>query len=69
MMIGLAPDSKMRLDRNYQQKIGPYHRPKLYRSTVRAADARAVLAHALEGFSPTPEFPDIAEVQELLATL
>jgi hypothetical protein len=51
------------------QKIGPHHRPKLYRSTVRAADARAVLAHALEGFLPTPEFPDIAETQELLATL
>ena len=30
---------------------------KLYQSTGRAADAHAVLAPALEGFSPTPEFP------------
>ena len=29
----------------------------LYQSTGRAADAHAVLAPALEGFSPTPEFP------------
>ena len=32
---------------------------KLYQSTGRAADAHAVLAPALEGFSPTPEFPEI----------
>lgn len=42
---------------------------KLYQSTNRAADARAVLASALEGFSPTPEFPEIAEARTLLATL
>ena len=42
---------------------------KLYQSTGRAADAHAVLAPALEGFSPTPEFPEIAEAQTLLATL
>jgi predicted ATPase len=42
---------------------------KLCRSTKRAADAHAVLAPALEGFSPTPEFPEIAEAQTLLATL
>ncbi len=29
----------------------------LYQSTGRAADAHAVLAPALEGFAPTPEFP------------
>jgi hypothetical protein len=34
---------------------------KLYHSTDRPADAHAVLAPALEGFSPTPEFPEIAE--------
>ena len=39
---------------------------KLYQSTGRAADAHAVLAPALEGFSPTPEFPQIAEAQALL---
>ena len=42
---------------------------KLYQSTGRAADAHAVLAPALEGFSPTPEFPEIEEAQALFATL
>src|SRR5262249_19350174 len=42
---------------------------KLYQSTGRAIDAHAVLAPALEGFSPTPEFPEIAEAQALLAAL
>jgi predicted ATPase len=42
---------------------------KLYHSTDRPADAHAVLASALKGFSPTPEFPEIAEAQMLLATL
>jgi len=28
-----------------------------------------VLASALKGFSPTPEFPEIAEAQALLAAL
>ena len=42
---------------------------KLYQSTSRPADAHAVLAPALEGFSPTPEMPEIAEAQALLAAL
>jgi tetratricopeptide (TPR) repeat protein len=42
---------------------------KLYQSTGRLADAHAVLAHALEGFAPTPEMPKIAEAQALLAAL
>jgi hypothetical protein len=42
---------------------------KLYQSKCRPADAHAVLAPALEGFSPTPEFPEIAEAQTLLAAL
>jgi predicted ATPase len=42
---------------------------KLYHSTDRPADAYAVLAPALEGFSPTPEFPEIAEAQTLLSAL
>ncbi len=42
---------------------------KLYQSTGRAADAHTVLAPALEGFAPTPEFPEIAEAQALLAAL
>jgi predicted ATPase len=36
---------------------------KLYQSAGRVPDAHAVLASALEGFSPTPEFPEIAEAQ------
>jgi predicted ATPase len=39
---------------------------KLYQSMKRAADAHAVLTAALEGFSPTPEFPEIEEAQTLL---
>jgi len=42
---------------------------KLYRSTGRLVDAHTVLAPALEGFSPTPEMPEIAEAQALLAAL
>src|SRR5271157_4304828 len=42
---------------------------KLYRSTGRDADAHAVLGPALEGFSPTPEFPEIAEAQALFDAL
>jgi len=42
---------------------------KLYQSTGRPNDAHAVLAPALEGFSPTPEMPEIAEAQALLERL
>ncbi len=42
---------------------------KLYQSTGRPAEAHAVLAPALEGFSPTPEMPEIAEAEALLAAL
>jgi predicted ATPase len=42
---------------------------KLHPSTGRPADAHAVLAPALEGFSPTPEMPEIAEAQALLGKL
>jgi tetratricopeptide (TPR) repeat protein len=42
---------------------------KLYQSTGRPAKAHDVLAAALEGFLPTPEMPEIAEAQALLATL
>jgi predicted ATPase len=42
---------------------------KLYQSTARSVDAHAVLAPALEGFSPTPEMPEIGEVQVLLGEL
>ena len=42
---------------------------KLHQSTGRPTEAHAVLAPALEGFSPTPEMPEIAEAQALLAAL
>ena len=42
---------------------------KLYQSIARAAEAHAILAPALEGFAPTPEMPEIAEAQALLAAL
>ncbi len=42
---------------------------KLYQSTARPADAHAALAPALDGFSPTPQMPEIAEAQALLAAL
>jgi hypothetical protein len=42
---------------------------KLYQSTARPVDAHAVLAPALEGFSPTPEMPEIAEARALTVAL
>ena len=42
---------------------------KLYQSAARLVEAHAVLAPALEGFSPTPEMPVIAKAQTLLAAL
>jgi hypothetical protein len=42
---------------------------KLYRATGRDADALAVLDPALEGFAPTPVFPEIAEAGEFVATI
>jgi predicted ATPase len=42
---------------------------KLYQSTGRPVEAHAILAPALEGFAPTPEMPEIAEAQTLLAAL
>ena len=42
---------------------------KLYQSTGHPVEAHAVLAPALEGFLPTPEMPEIADAEALLATL
>jgi predicted ATPase len=42
---------------------------KLHQSTGRPAEAHAVLGPALEGFSPTPEMPEIAEAQALLVAI
>jgi adenylate cyclase len=42
---------------------------KLCRATGRDADARAALRPALEGFSPTPEFPEVGDAQALVAAV
>ena len=42
---------------------------KLYQSTGRPIDAHAILAPALEGFSATPQMPEIAEAQALVESL
>jgi class 3 adenylate cyclase/predicted ATPase len=42
---------------------------KLYESTGRPIDAHDVLGPALAGFSPTPEFPQIAEAKALFDAL
>jgi len=42
---------------------------KLYRAANRDADAHVVLAPAVEGFPPTQQFPELTEVQTLLAAL
>ena len=42
---------------------------KLHQSTARPVEAHDILAPALEGFSPTPEFQEIEEAQTLLAAL
>jgi predicted ATPase len=42
---------------------------KLYHSADRPGDAHALLASALNGFSPTSEFPEIAEAQTLLSAV
>ncbi|HZZ26023.1 MAG TPA: hypothetical protein VFE60_27270, partial [Roseiarcus sp.] len=42
---------------------------KLYQSTGRQDDAQAILAPALEGFSPTQEMPEIALAKALLGRL
>jgi class 3 adenylate cyclase/tetratricopeptide (TPR) repeat protein len=42
---------------------------RLYRSIARPADAHAVLSPALDGFAPTRVFAEIAEAQEMVATI
>jgi class 3 adenylate cyclase/predicted ATPase len=42
---------------------------RLYQSTDNPLDAHDVLAPAFEGFSPTPEFPEIEEAQTFLTVL
>jgi len=42
---------------------------KLYQASGRPGDARVVLAPALEGFTPTPELPEIGKARALLEGL
>ena len=42
---------------------------RLYQSTGRPTEVHAALALAVEGVSPTPEMPEIAEAQALLAAI
>jgi class 3 adenylate cyclase/DNA-binding winged helix-turn-helix (wHTH) protein/predicted ATPase len=49
--------------------LGALALAKLNQSTGRPAEARAVLAPALKGFSPTPEMPEIAEALALIERL
>jgi predicted ATPase len=42
---------------------------KLYWSTARPAEAHAILAPALDGFAPTPEFPEIEEALEIITAI
>ena len=42
---------------------------RLYCATGRNADARAALEPALEGFSPTPELPEVGDAQALLVAV
>ena len=42
---------------------------RLYRAANRDADAHAVLAPAVEGFTPTRQFPELADAQTLLSAL
>ena len=63
--IAIAQDQKAR-SFELQAALGL---AKLNQSTARLDEAYAVLAPALEGFSPTPEMPEIAEAQALLERL
>ena len=83
LMLGRDADSPELAERPFKTAIAVAHEQgarsfelraalslaRLYRSTARHAEARAVLAPALEGFSPTPEMPEIAEAMVLSARL
>jgi hypothetical protein len=63
--IAIAKEQRARSD----ELLASLPLAKLYQSNARSAEAHAVLAPALEGFSPTPEMPEIAEAQALLDRL
>jgi len=63
--IAVAQSQK---SRSFQLRAG-LSLAKLYQSTDRPLEADGILGPALEGFSPTPEFPEIAEAKALLEAL
>ena len=63
--IGVA---KQQGARSYEL-FGSLSLARLYQAISRPADAHAILAPALEGFTPTPEMPEIAEAQALLVAI
>ena len=63
-----SPSPSARKPRSFELRAA-HSLAKLYQLTRRLAEAHAVLAPALQGFLPTPEMPEIAEAQALLATL
>jgi predicted ATPase len=63
--IAIAKEQRARSD----ELLASLSLAKLYQSTDRLVDAYSVLAPALEGFTPTPEMPEIAEAQALLESL
>jgi predicted ATPase len=60
--------SKQQTTRSFQLRAA-LPLAKLYQSTDRLAQAHAVLAPALKGFSPTLEMPEIAEAKALVERL
>jgi adenylate cyclase len=60
--------AKMQRARSYEL-VASLALAKLYQSGNRLAEARALLAPAVEGFSATPEMPQIAEAQALLSAI
>jgi predicted ATPase len=63
--IGVA---KQQGARNFQLRAA-LSLARIYQSTGRPVEAHTALAPALEGFSPTPEMPEIAEAQALMERL
>jgi predicted ATPase len=60
--------SKQQATRSFQLRAA-ISLAKLHWSTARPAEAHAILAPALEGFAPTPEFPEIEEALEIMTAI
>ena len=83
ILLRLDPKNHAAVETTYDQAVGTaraqgartfeleaaHALARLYQSTNRPVEAHAVLSDALGGFAPTPEMPEIAEAQALLAAL